>query len=328
MNLDQIRSLLMALRVKNVEYSSGSWVRASCPLARWHHKGGFDASPSFGVFINDEGPSHFNCYVCKGGSLQELLQTIEMRLSDTPDELTHYDFKTAREILDGEEVIVTALPEFSEFTPGSYAEFQEWPDHHLGEYFPWKANILCRHYVQGRVPDHVADHFGLLWDNHRQMVAAPYRNVYGKLAGIRGRAVLPETPKHERHHDYTWNKVNNAQLCWYNEAALECQGPLLLVEGQFDVMHCWQVTDNVLGQLGSKSAPSKLKRLLQAEAIILMLDNDDAGKNGVERLGAFLAHHNRPFAVMGYPLEWKDPAKVPLEWLRNELKDIMPVKNI
>lgn len=326
MNLDQIRSFLTALRVKNVEYSSGSWVRASCPLARWSHQGGFDSSPSFGVAINDEGPSHFNCYVCNSGSLADLLQTIEMRLADTPDELTLYDFKTAREILDGEEVVISALPEFSEFKPGAYAEFQDWPEHHLDEFVPWKSNIMARHYVLGRVPEVVADHFNLRWDNFRKMVAAPYRNVYGRLAGMRGRAILPETPKHERHHDYTWNKVNNAELCWYNEAALNCTGPLLVVEGQFDVMHCWQVTNNVLGQLGSKSAPSKLKRLLQAEAVILMLDNDAAGVNGTNKLKSFLAHHDRPHGVLDYSLEWKDPAKVPLEWIRDQLKDIMPVK--
>jgi len=53
---------LQALGCTNISgpNSDGRLV-TKCPFAQWNHSGGTDSSPSFAVWVNDEGPSGFNC---------------------------------------------------------------------------------------------------------------------------------------------------------------------------------------------------------------------------------------------------------------------------
>lgn len=57
---------------------NSEWVQYSCPFARWSHKNGRDSSPSFGIYINPDGPSGYNCFACsaKGSHLKYLLRQL------------------------------------------------------------------------------------------------------------------------------------------------------------------------------------------------------------------------------------------------------------
>jgi len=63
--------ILPLLGIDPVSYH-GDWIQASCPDLTGMHEGG-DASPSFGVNTEDLG---YNCFVCGGGTLTELVAGI------------------------------------------------------------------------------------------------------------------------------------------------------------------------------------------------------------------------------------------------------------
>jgi 5S rRNA maturation endonuclease (ribonuclease M5) len=53
----------------------------TCPFAQWNHSGGTDSSPSFAVWVNDEGPSGYNCLAgncdATGYGLKSLLDLLK-----------------------------------------------------------------------------------------------------------------------------------------------------------------------------------------------------------------------------------------------------------
>ena len=92
---EQILALLDALHVKKAKIKGNGWVEGCCPLARWTHKNGTDSTPSFGVSINPAGPSHYSCFACQHGSIEELVQVLELYSKDTPG---GYDFALCHQL--------------------------------------------------------------------------------------------------------------------------------------------------------------------------------------------------------------------------------------
>lgn len=326
MTIEELKKFLGFLGVHNVEAGSGEWARASCPLARFTHGGGNDSHPSFGAVVGSE--PRFNCYTCEHGSMEYLLQVLQFHLQQSPQFAMFYDMVSAKAILDGSTVEVPPLPEYTEFALTSAHEFEEWPLWFVHSLPAWDLSVQSVAYLKGRgVPKWVADHFDLRWDEEKRMVVSPYRNVYGKLAGMRGRSVDKDCPKHKRFHDYKWNGVNNASLCWYNEPVLESLMPVVMVEGQFDLYQVFQVTEHVIAGLSAKVTAFKMKRLLQSEAVLLMLDPNKTGEQAKQKYAKYLGEHGVKVGVIDIPAECEDPGVTPLEWLRETLKDVVPVRN-
>lgn len=69
MNERDIITLLSLIEGRRVHTrTSGSgWVQAPCPFARWNHSGGTDRNASFGIKINNNGPSGYHCMSCAAG---------------------------------------------------------------------------------------------------------------------------------------------------------------------------------------------------------------------------------------------------------------------
>jgi hypothetical protein len=89
----------------------------------------------------------------------------------------------------------------------------------------------------------IAAAMNLRYDLTYDRIVCPYRHFNGKLAGARGRAVDQDAKL--KHWDYTWGDVNNAHCVWYNEPALDAaamaKAPVIVCEGQFDVMNVLRV---------------------------------------------------------------------------------------
>lgn len=81
MEQGNIERLLRLINCQNIRRKP-DWVMASCPFS-WLHSGGKDSSPSFGVRVNNDGPSGYNCFGChrSGGSLVDLLNTLNQNTS-------------------------------------------------------------------------------------------------------------------------------------------------------------------------------------------------------------------------------------------------------
>lgn len=313
MSPDKAKMFLLALRCKS-DYDGQQWVRGACPLARWTHENGKDSNPSFGVSAKEGHQSFFHCFSCRSGDLELLLNTIEF-YADKDSVRKDYDFSKARLLLSGDVNEVLPLPEFTEFD--ETVGFQEWPAYFLKSYSSWAWSKECSEYLKTRgVLPSQANKFDLRYDPGRDMVGSPYKNVYGALAGMRGRAIDGSPYKH---HDYTCNSVNNAGYVWYNEPVLENEEPIVIVEGQFDLYTVDQVYPHVLANLTAKPKASKMERLAQCVGVVLLLDNDAAGELATAQ---FLRHFDKmrvPACVAKLPEEFKDPNQAGPDAVRDAL---------
>ncbi|QIN95214.1 primase [Stenotrophomonas phage vB_SmaS_DLP_3] len=323
MNDQQIKLLLKALGSKQIS-TKGKWVTGTCPLAPFTHKGGTDNNPSFGVKIGDHSP--FNCFSCESGSLAKLVNTLDFHLQKVPSMAPFYDMKSAHQLVDGDELDFLPLPPYEE----EFAErqvFVPWPEEVLGmfaklENAPEAVEYLAHR--EGALTLEQANEAGLLYDFKKQMIVCPYRNAYGRLAGARGRSIDPDCPKAYRHFDYTYKvsqevEINNAPLVWYNEQAFNLEGPVIVVEGQFDCNHVRKVWPKVVANLTAKPTREKLRKLSGCESVILMMDNDETGANARDKYMGYLKDMKVPVAIFEFDQQFHDPAQCPLNYLQQEL---------
>lgn len=316
MTAEQCIAFLEALRAKQIRVKDNGWVESSCVLAKWTHKGHKDNKPSFGLSITPGGRSYFLCFSCRQGSAEELLQSLELYSHNDPE----YDFKTCHSILT-DETYVTPLPEYQEFaTPAT--TFSEWPQYWVDSFqkVSWCQQAIDYLLHRG-VSQTQWEVFDLRWDPKRQMVIAPYRDVFGRLAGARGRSTQAE-PK-MKHFDYTFQGVNNSRFCWYNEPVLNMDGPVVVCEGQFDVMQIGLVFPKVVGALTSKPTWDKMKKLADSPLVIHFPDRDEAGTVSV----GIYKEHCQTLGV-SYHTVWldegvKDPAECHPDYLRDRLAQVL-----
>jgi len=245
MTAEQVVAFLTALRVSQIRVKDNGWIESTCPLARWTHKGHKDSNPSFGVSITPGGRSHFLCFACRQGSAEELVQCIELYSHNSPD----YDFAVCHALLTDEEY-VTPLPPYGEFTQ-TVQPFIEWPPYWLESFQRafWVAEAAVYLASRGISPT-TLEVYNLRYDPKRQMIVCPYWDVFGRLAGARGRSIHDDAP--HKHHDYTFQGVNNARLVWYGEQVLNHDGPVVVVEGQFDLWKTAQAFPKTVAALTAK----------------------------------------------------------------------------
>jgi 5S rRNA maturation endonuclease (ribonuclease M5) len=325
MKLETVQAFLKAIGVQQTS-TKGTWVQSSCPLAPFLHKGGKDNNPSFAI---NSATAAFNCYTCKSGSLPLLLQTIEHHVKDQPVYLPKYHFKLARQILKEVGDELEPLPPF-ESIPAAAAPFQPWPEDWLEKFIPVaqaeRAIWYLTHYrvEKGNQPVDlaIAAKLELRYDAAYDRIVCPYRYFNGKLAGARGRTIDPDAKM--QHWDYTWEGINNAHCVWYNEPALEAaalaKAPVVVCEGQFDVMNVLRVYPYVVGNLTAKATIEKMVKLQSTYGVLLMLDNDIAGYGARDR---YVEHLDGkvPLSIVAYDDQFKDPAQLPLSELAS-LKEI------
>lgn len=317
MTPEQAIGFLKALGAKP-KYEGGPWVTCSCLLAPWLHQNGKDSNPSFGVSVAAGKTSHYNCFTCQSGSAEELLQTLEFYCAKTPGLGYKYNFPAARAYLDQEAIDVFPLPDFEGPDQDYDKEFEEWPGYFIDNYSSIIYNKNALDYVTGRgvTMEQITQH-GLRYDAKRNMVVFPFWSVYGKLAGARGRCIGPDGLQH---HDYTWNQVNNTALVWYNEPVLNQDEPIVIVEGQFDCLAVERCYPHVLSNLTAKPTLPKLKKLQQCSGVVLMLDNDKAGKEATEKYLEYLHKNGINVVVAELPDGIKDPDKLGTEGIAEILE--------
>jgi hypothetical protein len=331
MNQQQALDFLKALGVSHAQYKPG-WVTAACPFAPFRHKGGKDSNPSFGLKYEVGVRSYFNCFACGSGPAEELLQALEMYTMDRPHLRSHYDFKHARAILTAEDDELSVLPNYKEFGQETTKQFEEWPWHFINSFLPLNEEAIGYLTMRDVTFKQMVDH-SMRWDPKKRMVVMPYLNAYDKLAGARGRSIDSNVQGWKKHWDYTWNGVNNTALCWYNEQALQLTGPVVVVEGQFDVLRVAQVYPKVVGNMMAHPTRAKLLKLLHSPRVVLIPDNDGpggAGEKSVKHYREFMfaQGHGQRFTHLQLPLPEGQLKIDPAECHPQFLKDLLvPVIN-
>lgn len=330
MNKEQAEGLMVALGTKATSLSH-PWVRGPCALAPWLHKKGKDSHPSFGLNIAQGTAGRFHCFSCESGSLDKLIQLIEFHALKDPGRFKG-NLPKAREIIEQEEIDLPVLPAYSEFGISDVKKFQPLPEYWLESWLPVAQYQRAMTYlidVRGFTLSEAVK-YDLRYDSKDDRIIFPYRDVFGRLAGLRGRGVqMPGEYHPTAHHDYVWDDINNAALTWYNEQILDEPGPVVVVEGQFDALRTARAYPRVLANLTAKPMIEKMKKLAQCEGVVVMLDGDATGRIGTQKFVDFLNVLKVPTAVVLLPVEddqgnevKTDPDKLGEEWIHEELKKI------
>lgn len=305
-------------------------MRGTCPLAPFLHSSGKDTNPSFGI-KEALGGAHFHCFTCVSGTPESLVQTLEMYLREQPQYKDLYDLEAARLILENQTLNVYKLPDFEAVHHGH--QFSEWGTWILDK-FPSAMNAKRgldylmnpkppageerqAHHGRGLTLEEVI-HWGFRYDPTRDMVVVPFYNHHGKFAGMRGRSILGSL-----HHDYTFNHVNNTQLCFLNEQCFQNDEPVVVVEGQFDVITTARVYPNVVGNLTARMSAEKVAKLATLDSVILMLDQDDTGRRATEKIAKLLIESGVQVGVVELQ-GVKDPDQAGEDAVREALKDMLP----
>lgn len=80
----------------------------------------------------------------------------------------------------------------------------------------------------------------------------------------------------------------------------------IVVEGQSDVWRLYQHGYNVCALMGSDISDWQIKELSKFKKVYLALDNDEAGRRGIEKCNYFLRNYTK---VMLIPYDTKDPGE-------------------
>jgi hypothetical protein len=321
MSPEQAVKFLECLRAPNIHIKGDGWVNASCPLARWTHRTRHDAAPSFGLLVKSSEPATYNCFACRKGTAAELLQAVEFYTQGK--DASGYQFSVARQILADEELCLAVLPSYDDPSE-SMQHFEEWPLYWLESFKPVQFFAPAWDYLMGRqVSEDTIEKHRLCFDSHRSMIVCPYFTVLGKFAGARGRSILADTTGIRKHYDYSFKGMNNARLVWYNEQALDLDGPVVVVEGQFDCWRVEQVWPKVVANLTARPTLRKMVKLSDAGRVVQIPDNDETGALSEEVYQAMVKGLAIDLRTVHLPAGVKDPDECHPDFLRDVILDAL-----
>lgn len=305
MNLQGILKVLQRLDIGYVDEISG-WVRTACPFAPFRHDKGTDNNPGFGIKIEDDDVSHYNCLACKS---KGILSSLPMQLAHYRDDGTLIEFGKSilqEEILGGE----IDLGEWEqEYSSGTTAyPVTKFPNEK--DFFGTFKSVLgypeAIRYLAGRgLSVNTIVSLGLRYDPKQLRVLFPiYDDRTGRYAGCSGRSILTgrqgkelEARIQRTNPKFSYPKIRDYGGLQKDRVLL---GPkpifrglperrplrsstwsgVILVEGLFAFAHTRGVRPQLdcKALLGSKLTPGKLELLLQLNRPIYWLtDNDPAG---------------------------------------------------
>lgn len=294
-------SIMELLREIGADKGAGEisgWVSAPCPLAPWRHERRVDRHPSFGIKIDDDGPSRFNCFTChQHGSLTELLKEIS--------EHTGTDFTGLITNVDKEELLGSDLPEW-----GQRKLRTNKPK--LGE--PVDEDILFAYesakgnpYLKSRgISDSIVERFQLMYDPDNRgvpRVLVPIRHTDGSLYGFLGRATNDGIPKVR---DYL-GLPKRQLLFGAHEVVGQGYDRIVVVEGVFDALRIWQYGFPAVAVMHSTLTAEQTRTLTDiAQSVLLLYDNDKAGREGRSHAANKLKKYMPCFKAK-YPTGVNDP---------------------
>jgi 5S rRNA maturation endonuclease (ribonuclease M5) len=290
MDRESIKKVLKAIGAKKVNEQDDKF-EMSCIFAPWTHKKGFDRHPSMGIKVAPHGASPWNCFACKahGWGLKNLLWKLEGFLGKKFTELYP---------------LVNAEPSVriydSPSNGGMPTREQVLPESVLD---PYKTTVPK--YVLNRgIGLSTCRTWGLGYDKDDRRLVIPLRRGDGQLVGLIGRAV-------DKSVEPKYMNYGHFKKSWYlfGEQFLVNPEAIVLVEGQFDALWLWDKNIRpVVALMGSAISKVQAEKLLKFEVpIILFLDNDKAGQEGIERCEEFLSTRTKTYRVKYPSAKKKEP---------------------
>jgi hypothetical protein len=311
-----IVEFLGALKAKHVQVR-GPWVQCSCPLAPWFHDTGKDSSPSFAIRIEPNKESWFNCFVCKFGSLGDLV----VELQHLKAANLGYDLGAAWALVvkESEAKIEVHVKDWGE--PVEIVEDLPIPEAWLVPFKPAWPVPYAREYLESRdVSEEIAHALDIRWDRSLGTVCFPVRNHEGELVSVRGRFIKPK-PGSPPYHVYPYMGSARASA-WLGEHSVDYDRPVLMVESVFDAASVMRVYDNILSPMTVGINYERMARVQKCVEVVTLFDQGTGGDKAraivSKNLGTALVCHLYPTA--------KDPGEMSEKSLRDLLRLFLKLK--
>jgi len=260
---DQSGLFLPLLASWDVWQQSDEWWRARCPI----HKG--DNPSAFS--INRSG--YFKCFRCSaGGDIYELLRVLQ-----------GLPYTRAKALVDA------GPTRFSNFF--GLTELPEWKTRHRGAEEPALPESTI-YEVRSRAPllllqrgfsAEMLKRYHIGYNQADASVVLPVRDAEGRLIGLTYRADYQRPGQPKYWHD---NFMKARHLYGFHLWAGKEVTRLFLVEGHLDVVRLAQLGHAACGVMGSELSAQQidlLQKRARCKQLVLMLDNDDAGRAGTAK---------------------------------------------
>lgn len=253
----------------------------SCP----YHKQGQEQKPSMGIKLyTDENGSigTCNCFTCH--KITDIAQMVKDLLGDkyNQDEVENmFGLETAviREQVAKEQVNVTKfiIPKTHTITESELRQYRYYND-----------------YLKSRnITEITAEVYDIGYDAVNDHITFPIRDIYKKCIGIGRRAI--------KEKQYYYPEGMKKPLYGIYELP-QIVRHLWIVEGPFNLWSLYQYKKTGVALLGT-GTQQQYKELLKISCkdFVLALDGDDAGRNGIKKLGKFLINNNKEVYVACVP---------------------------
>lgn len=278
MREDAIRELIKDL-TPNVRLEKyGEWVKAPCPLAPWRHTNGTDRSGSFGIHIEPNDRSFFNCFTCGSKGTVKYLVDILSQYRGV-EVKTGVDYET-------EEYYGGSLPEWEDQYEPKSSE--------LGDPLALNTKLafvpVTEHpYLTEReIDETTARECELLLDTKDNRICFPVYSKDGDLYGFNGRDFTGKS--HIKSKDYFG--LPKRLLMLGSHIIPKDASYIVVVEGAFDYARLVQYGVPVVCGLHAKLTEVQMDILIDIDLPVVWFgDNDKAGWEGLEKLFKYLKDH-------------------------------------
>lgn len=305
-----LRSILRSCNVE-VLSETGTDFLCLCPFHHNTDSPAFAASYSKGLYV---------CYNQNCNSSGTILDLV-MKLTNR----NHFEalrFISANKLTDAEKLdeelkdLLDDKPEFVEFSQKVQDKLHE-------DLFINDINASQAYFKTRKIYQDAWKHFGLGYSTGQQMVTVPLHSPDGILVGVIGRSIEGKSFKNSP------NLPRNKTMFNLHRAKRE-GGTIVVVESSFDVIRLWQAGfPNAIATLGGSISDINIHNLNKyASTIILMTDNDSAGKALSMTIANKLKNKNVLWARYDhnnvYPHMAKDVGDLTDEEIKTCIKNAIP----
>ncbi len=283
MDLKNLKRLAKRLDFRRTRVQSNNLV-ASCPFAPWTHRGN-DSRPSFGILIDDEGASVFNCFGCKArGDLLQLVLDLADYRGDDYSGIEDW-------IWQNEGLATYAHLKKTETDPETWRldlrakmAAEVYDDRELEEFL---THIPAYAFERG-FDQKTCEAWEIGDDPEKERMILPVRRMGDRaLVGIKGRTYGDDRDKYLPYLPWTQSSF------LFGEAMIrEDQDKVVLVEGELDAIKVWTAGFTGLALMGSGPSRAQVRKLLLLDKQVVMLpDRDQVGADWANSLGTELVEY-------------------------------------
>ena len=284
----EIRSILHALNFK-IESTTGKHFLGLCPFHSNMNTPSFEVDFTKGLYFC------FNPSCGARGTLLDLVKETTQRNDFEAIRFIQSHKTNSTDLLSELEEMLEDKPDFVEFSPEIVDK--------LCKELLYSPKALQYFYSRG-ILDHTIKDFSLGYSVNQNMVTVPLRSPDGMLVGIIGRSIEGKQFKNSA------NLPRNKTLFNINRARKH-GGKIIVCESAFDAILISQAGfPNVVATLGAHLSKEQVQLLNRyASTIIIMTDNDEAGRKLGDNIATQLKNKNVLWGLYDYDTIYPHGAK-------------------